>query len=73
MTDLVAEQKLLDQDFAFKPELKFTEDSHGLQFIEIDNTLATAKIALQGAHVMQWQPKSPGNLPHAQGLSPQCR
>ena len=57
MNDLIAEQKLLDQDFAFKPELKFSEDSHGLQFIEIDNTLATAKIALQGAHVMQWQPK----------------
>lgn len=51
-------EQLREQDFSLKPELKFTEDEQGLKFIEIDNALATAKIALQGAHVMQWQPKS---------------
>jgi glucose-6-phosphate 1-epimerase len=39
------------------PHIKLTEDANGLQYIEIDNPLATAKIALQGAHVIQWQPK----------------
>jgi len=34
-----------------------TQDESGLQYLEIDNPLATAKIALQGAHVMTWQPK----------------
>lgn len=51
-------KQLREQDFSLKPELKFSEDAQGLKFIEIDNALATAKIALQGAHVMQWQPKS---------------
>lgn len=51
-------EQLREQDFSLKPELKFSEDAQGLKFIEIDNGLATAKIALQGAHVMQWQPKS---------------
>ena len=50
--------QVLEQDFSLKPELKFSKDEQGLEFIEIDNSLATAKIALQGAHVMQWQPKS---------------
>lgn len=50
--------QLIDQDFAFKPELRFSEDEQGLKFIEINNALATAKIALQGAHVMLWQPKT---------------
>jgi len=34
-----------------------TEDENGLQYLEIDNPLATGKIALQGAHVIDWQPK----------------
>jgi glucose-6-phosphate 1-epimerase len=33
------------------------QDENGLKYLEIDNPLATGKIALQGAHVMQWQPK----------------
>jgi glucose-6-phosphate 1-epimerase len=33
------------------------QDESGLQYLEIDNPLATGKIALQGAHVMHWQPK----------------
>lgn len=45
-------------DFAIQPQLKFITDENGLEFIEIDNSLATAKIALQGAHLKHWQPKS---------------
>lgn len=40
------------------PHIKITEDANGLQYLEIDNPLATAKIALQGAHVIHWQPKT---------------
>lgn len=47
-----------DVDLLAHPHLKLTEDANGLKFIEIDNPLATAKIALQGAHVMHWQPKT---------------
>jgi glucose-6-phosphate 1-epimerase len=34
-----------------------TQDEDGLQYLEIDNPLATGRIALQGAHVIGWQPK----------------
>jgi glucose-6-phosphate 1-epimerase len=34
-----------------------TQDENGMQYLEVDNPLCTAKIALQGAHVMAWQPK----------------
>jgi glucose-6-phosphate 1-epimerase len=34
------------------------EDEHGLHFLSVENSQATATIALQGAHVMHWQPKS---------------
>ncbi|MFA6041567.1 MAG: D-hexose-6-phosphate mutarotase [Methylophilus sp.] len=34
-----------------------TQDESGMQYLEIDNPLATGKIALQGAHIMAWQPK----------------
>jgi glucose-6-phosphate 1-epimerase len=45
-------------DFKIKPQLKVTQDENGLEYIEIDNNVATAKIALQGAHVISWQPKA---------------
>ena len=32
---------------------KITQNETGLKFITIDNELASAKIALQGAHIMQ--------------------
>jgi len=40
------------------PDIKITEDENGLHYIEVDNTFAKAKIALQGAHIMHWQPKT---------------
>lgn len=36
----------------------FVRDETGLDYIVINNTFASAKIALQGAHIMAWQPKS---------------
>ena len=47
-----------DDDLSMHPHIKFTVDENGLDYIEIDNPLATARIALQGAHVIQWQPKT---------------
>lgn len=34
-----------------------TRDENGLEYLEIDNPIATGKIALQGAHLMGWHPK----------------
>lgn len=34
-----------------------TQDENGLQYLEIDNKVSTGKIALQGGHIMAWQPK----------------
>lgn len=39
-------------------EVRHVKDADGLEYLEIDNRHATAKIALQGAHVMHWQPKT---------------
>jgi glucose-6-phosphate 1-epimerase len=38
--------------------IKIADGNDGLQFIEIDNSLAVARIALQGGHVDWWRPKS---------------
>ena len=38
--------------------MKITKDENNLEYIEIDNDLAEAKIALQGGHVVWWRPKS---------------
>jgi glucose-6-phosphate 1-epimerase len=41
----------------FNHDVLFIKEESGLDFIEIDNSFATAKLALQGGHVMNWQPK----------------
>jgi glucose-6-phosphate 1-epimerase len=38
-------------------DVRFIKDANGLDYIEIENRHATAKLALQGGHVMHWQPK----------------
>ena len=48
----------MDTDITIEPHVQFIKDENGLEYIEINNTLATAKIALQGAHIMRWQPKT---------------
>ncbi|MDZ4098286.1 MAG: D-hexose-6-phosphate mutarotase [Methylophilaceae bacterium] len=38
-------------------DVRFTKGESGLDYIEIENRFATAKLALQGAHLMYWHPK----------------
>jgi len=47
----------LNQQFGTTNHLKFTEISGGLIAAEINNPHASASIALQGAHLMTFQPK----------------
>lgn len=58
MTQTNAVNKINPLAEAENQQLRFIRDESGLDYIEIDNDFATAKIALQGAHVMAWQPKS---------------
>ncbi|HZV98581.1 MAG TPA: D-hexose-6-phosphate mutarotase [Methylophilaceae bacterium] len=39
------------------PNLRFSEDANGLVTLEIENALATATLALQGGHLIHWQPR----------------
>lgn len=39
-------------------QVRAYQDVNGLHFLQIENPLASATIALQGAHIMHWQPKS---------------
>lgn len=48
----------MDTDITIQPHVQFAKDENGLEYIEVNNRLATAKIALQGAHIMRWQPKT---------------
>lgn len=48
---------LVEKDIHLDSHVTFYQDSVGLKFLEIDNDFATAKIAMQGGHVMSWQPK----------------
>lgn len=47
----------LNQQFGIAGQLQFIAVDGGLIFAEIANTQATARIALQGAHIATWQPK----------------
>jgi len=56
----------MTQTTALKPEpddiesvddVRFIKDENGLDYIEIENRHASAKLALQGGHIMHWQPK----------------
>lgn len=48
----------LNQQFGISPGLRFSSDPSGLVIAEIDNPLATAKVCLQGAHLLNWRPHS---------------
>jgi glucose-6-phosphate 1-epimerase len=47
---------LVEKDLPLDPHVTFTQDTSGLKFLEIENDHAKAKVALQGGHVMTWQP-----------------
>lgn len=47
----------LNQRFAIANHIQFMEGEGGLAVAQIANAHATARIALQGAHLMTWQPR----------------
>jgi glucose-6-phosphate 1-epimerase len=47
----------LNQEFGISNHLKFSEIAGGLIAAEISNGLASASVALQGAHLMTYQPR----------------
>jgi glucose-6-phosphate 1-epimerase len=49
--------KLLDINLSLDPSIHLYQDASGLKFLQIKNDLCTASMALQGGHVMTWQPK----------------
>jgi glucose-6-phosphate 1-epimerase len=50
-------QSLVPEVVEKHPQISMTEDENGLQYLLVENEFAKAKIALQGAHVMQFHPK----------------
>ncbi|CAG0949007.1 glucose-6-phosphate 1-epimerase [Methylophilaceae bacterium] len=49
--------QLVEKDLQLDSHVTFCQDANGLKFLEIENDHATAKVALQGGHVMTWQPR----------------
>jgi D-hexose-6-phosphate mutarotase len=48
----------LNAQFGIKGQLDFCEDASGLIIAKISNSLGSASLCLQGAHLMTWHPKS---------------
>lgn len=48
----------LNSRYALGNQLKFTRDTDGLIVAEIENPLASARLTLQGAHLLEWRPRS---------------
>jgi glucose-6-phosphate 1-epimerase len=51
------EVERLNQYYSIDGQLLFVEGPDGMIFVEVDNPHATARIALQGAQVLLWNPK----------------
>lgn len=49
--------KLVENEMGLDSHVSSCQDASGLKYLEIENDLATAKVALQGGHIMQWQPR----------------
>ncbi len=49
---------VLNEKFGLGSSLRFTEDTSGLMVAEIENPRASAKITLQGAHLLMWRPRT---------------
>jgi D-hexose-6-phosphate mutarotase len=61
----------LNERFALAGQLAFRDTGDGVAVVEITNALATAAVCLQGAHLMQWQPRRAAEP--VVWLSPQTR
>ena len=48
----------LNEKFGLSTSLRFTDDASGLVVVDIENPLASARICLQGAHLLSWRPRS---------------
>lgn len=48
---------LLNARFGLRGQITFKDGPEGIAVVEVSNTHATATLALQGAHVMQWAPR----------------
>lgn len=48
----------LNNRFGVRGQLEFMENPDGLIVVDIENPLASAKLALQGAHLLSWRPRS---------------
>ena len=48
----------LNKQFGIAGQLTFRDDASGLVVADFTNAQATASLCLQGAHLMNWQPKS---------------
>jgi D-hexose-6-phosphate mutarotase len=48
---------ILNSEFGIPNQLTFEDAGDGFIIINVDNEYCTASIALQGAHLMTWQPK----------------
>jgi len=49
--------KAMNKKFGIKGHLSFRDAGDGFIVMDIDNELCKASVALQGAHLMTWQPK----------------
>ncbi len=47
----------LNSDFGIDGQLTFRDAGNGFVVIDVENSHCTASIAMQGAHLMSWQPK----------------
>ena len=48
---------LVEKDIQLDSHISYHQDESVLKFLDIANDMATAKIAMQGGHVMTWQPR----------------
>lgn len=46
----------LTEKFAIPEQVTFRSDGNGLIYVEVNNALASASIAMQGAHLLSWAP-----------------
>jgi glucose-6-phosphate 1-epimerase len=53
----MTELSVLNEHFGIQNQLTFSEGPGGLAVVEIVNSLAVATIALQGAHLLSWNPR----------------
>lgn len=58
LEDHIFNKKTEQGESTLHPHITISEDANGLKYLEVNNPLASAKIALQGGHVIHWQPKT---------------